>query len=426
MPEPLALAGHSIQKQRMPSSARHFAILAPPTPGHITPLQVLGAELLARGHRVSFVHLDAVARYVTDPQIGFAAVQERSADRLDAYLATLARPDGPGGLRRMIRDTAAMTQLLLDGAPAAIERIGGDVVIADSAEPAGALVARRLGLPHIVSVTGLPLLEEDGVPPPYLGWTYRPDRLGRIRNRGGYAVSRLLMRPITQVVAAQRRAWRLDTADAPRAYVAQCPRALDYPRAQLPPQFHYGGPWRVPESAELALPEDRPLIFCSLGSLQGSRRGLFAIMAEACAVIGARAVIGHGGGLSGEEEAGLPGDPLVRAFWPQQALLGRVAAAVLHGGFNTVLDALAVGTPIVCVPIAFEQPGTAARLARAGAAKVIPPARLTVSALVHALTDVLQQPRYRQSARHLAAAIAEAGGAAEAAGTINAVLADDS
>ena len=51
-------------------------------------------------------------------------------------------------------------------------------------------------------------------------------------------------------------------------------------------------------------------------------------------------MIAHGGGLSADEEAGLPGNPLVRAFWPQRAVLRRCAAAVLHGGFNTVLDAL--------------------------------------------------------------------------------------
>lgn len=407
----------------MSAAPRHIAVIAPPTPGHMAPLQALGESLLAIGHQVTFVHVGEAERFVTLPGIGFAAVPAEPG-MLAAYLQRLARPTGPIGLQAMIRATGAMTQTLFDQAPTVLERIGADAVLSDTAEAGSALIAARLDLPHVATVTGLPLLEEESVPPPYLGWSYRTDRRGRFRNRGGYAVSRLLMRPITRTVENQRRAWGIaPEALAPSAYVAQCPQGLDYPRKALPPGFHYGGPWRREDDATADLPDDgRPLIFCSLGSLQGARRSLFATMAQACAAIGARAVIGHGGGLSDEAAATLPGDPLVRAFWPQAWVLRHAAAAVLHGGFNTVLDALAAGVPIVCLPIAFEQPGTAARLARIGAAQVLPPARLTVPVLVQALEAVLRTPGYRQAAQALAAEMARSGGAAEAAATVSAAL----
>lgn len=405
---------------------RTVAIVAPPLPGHLAPLQALGAELLAAGHRVTVVHTGGAARYVTDRRIGFAAIDEDAAGlELDRYLARLAMPTGPVGLTRMIAATGEMTARLLDRAPAVLRRIGADAVIADSAEPAGALIAEHLRLPHVVSVTGLPLLEEVGVPPPFLGWRYRPDRLGRFRNRGGYAVSDLLMRPIAGIVERQRLSWGLgDERAAPLAYVAQCPRALDYPRRALPAGFHYGGPWRgVPEPGPELPVGPEPLVFCSLGSLQGARRALFATMAAACAAVGARAVIGHGGGLTPDEEAALPGRPLVRAFWPQEAVLRHCAAAILHGGFNTVLDALAARVPIVAVPIAFEQPGTAARLVRAGAGRVVSRRLLSVRGLARVLDEVLRQPGYRSAAERLSAEMAEAGGAAAAAAIVDAAFA---
>jgi len=406
---------------------KHLAIITSPLPGHLNPVQILAKALIDRGWQVSIVHLGAARRYITEPAIRFHPLPRGTEATLDEYLETLKDPNGPARLRRMIGATAEMSDRLLAEAPAVLERIGATAILADAVEPAGPLIAERLNLPYAVAVTGLPLFGEADVPPPFVGWRYRPDTLGRFRNRGGYAVTDWLMRPVARVLDARRRAWQLSPdSPAPRVQVAQCPRGLDCPRRHLPPAFHYGSPWRAPEREASTLPQDgRPLVFCSLSTLQGGRRSLFATMAAACAAIGARAVIGHGGGLSEAEETALPGDPLVRAFWPQSSVLQQCAAAVLHGGFNTVLDALAAGVPIVALPIGFEQPATAARLARLGAGRVLSPRRLGVADLSGALQAVLQDPSYRNAAGTISAEIAAGGGAADAATAINAVLGAD-
>ncbi|HXH15619.1 MAG TPA: glycosyltransferase [Sphingomonas sp.] len=411
----------------MTSAGRHIAIITPPTAGHINPLVALGSALAATGSRVTLVHMAEVAPLVPPSAVGFAAL-EHPNDReggLAAHYRKLARPSGFVGLPQMIRSTAAMTGLLLDALPAALRRLEVDAVIADSVEPAGALVARHLDLPFVTAVTGLPMLREPSVPPPFLGWGYRPDAIGRNRNTGGYAVSDLLMRPITRMVAGYARRWSLDPDPryqwSDRLQIAQCPAELDFPRTALPPGFHYGAPWRLPEPRDPRPLENdgRPLIFCSLGSLQGARRSLFAAMTHACSVVGARAVVAHGGGLTDEEAASLPGDPLVRAFWSQTETLPRCAAAILHGGFNTVLDALAAGVPIIAIPLAFEQPATAARLKHVGAARVLTCAQVGDGALAPALRAVLDDPRYRQAAQALGAAMQGAGGATEAAALVD-------
>jgi MGT family glycosyltransferase len=407
-------------------SSTHFAVLTSPVPGHLNPVQVLGAELVRRGARVTIVHVDGVARFQTEPSVRFATLPasiSRNAS-LDAYLGMLARPRGIVGLPRMIQATARMTDALLEGAPQVLRSIGATAVIADAVEPAGPLVAEQLGLPHLVTVTGLPLIAEEDVPPPFLGWHYRPDALGRFRNRGGYAVSDRLLRPIDRVLHRRREAWRLPAVTTPPLIeVAQCPRGLDYPRSALPSTFRYGAPWRRHEDVELVLPDDRPLVFCSLGTLQGARLRLIAAMSAACAAIGARAVIAHAGGLSPAQIARIPGDPLVRSLWPQTAILRRCSAAMLHGGFNTVLDALAAELPMVLLPIAFEQPGTAARVARLGAGKVLSPRWPTVRELSRALAEVLQRPSYRQATSLIAAEMKAHGGVTAAADSIVGALA---
>lgn len=410
----------------MTQPRRHLAIVAPPLLGHVEPLIALGTALARLGHRLTLVHMPGAARLVAGTAVEFAPIAGHDhADVLPDYLRQLARADGPIGLPRMIRATAAMTDRLLERLPATLARIGADAVIADLTEPAGALAARRLGIPHVTTVTGLPLMRDPALPPAYVGWRYRTSGTARVRNWGGHLVADRLMRPVARAEAEYRARWRLSGDDTALIQVAQCPRLLDFPRAALAPGFHYGAPWRLPQLPQpRPSNDDRPLIFCSLGSLQGSRARLFAAMTSACARIGARAVVAHGGGLTPAETAALPGDPLVRAWWPQRAILPHCAAAMLHGGFNTVLDALAAGVPIVALPIAFEQPGTAARIAHAGAGVVVGAGRYRPATLAHALTEVMTLPTYRAAAWQIADAMGGEGadGATRAAALIDAAL----
>lgn len=407
---------------------RRFAIIAPPLAGHYDPLRVLARELVARGHLPVFFHLADAAPMVDDDGVGFRAVSHPRARAYDLarYRRRLAQADRPAGLLAMIEATAAITALLLDTLPAALTAASIDAVIADATEPAGGLVARHLGLPLIISVTGLPLLREAGVPPPFIGWRYRPDRLGRARNAVGYAIVDRLMRPVSRAIGRRARAWGLTPSMGEDAWlqVAQCPAAFDFPRRALPAGFHYGSPFRAGTAAPLDLPDDgRPLVYCSLGSLQGARPAMFAAMTRACAALGARAVVAHGGGLTELEARSLPGEPLVRAFWPQPAVLARCAAAAVHGGFNTVLDALTAGVPMVAVPIAFEQPGTAARLAYHGAGVVLSRRALVAGRLEGSLATVLADGPHRAAAARISRAIATSGGAAHAAALIEAAIA---
>lgn len=409
------------------TAARHLAVVAPPLPGHWDPLKVLAGELMRRGHRVTFVHMADAATMVAETGIGFEAVGTAShpAGALAHYRRVLAEAPSRGGFFAMIRATASISDMLLRELPDALRRIGAEAVIADQTEAAGGLAARRLGLPFVTTVTGLPLTREPGVPPPFVRWRYRPGPVGRVRNWGGYAVADLLLRPIRGTIARHARAWNLDPdadgGDSPLLQVAQCPPSLDFPRHRLPLPFRYCGPFRFPPGEAPDLPEDgRPLVYCSLGSLQGDRPELFAAMTRACADLGARAVVAHGGLLDAAAAARLPGEPIVGAYWPQPAVLPRCTAAILHGGFNTVLDALGAGVPMVVAPLAFEQPATAARVAHSGAGVSI--GRPSLGRLRTALDTILTQPTYREAAQRMAAELARLGGADRAAGLVDKAL----
>lgn len=409
----------------------HFAFIAPPLPGHVNPLLVLAGTLVRRGHRATFLHMPDVARLVTRPGIGFHAIGQAShaPGTLDASIARMASLNGPFGLRAMIAETAGQTDMIAHEAPDALRALGIDAVVADQMEPAGGLVAEHLGLPFVTTATGLPINREPAVPPPYVDWPHDASDRGVWKNRGGYRVSDWLMRGVGDVIEANARRLgvrvrrRADQGFSSAAQLAQAVRGLDFPRDHLPDSFHYLGPFRDKDAADWSppRPDGRPLVFCSLGTLQGSRAEIFRNVATACDALGLRLVIAHGGRLDARAAARLPGDPLVYDFVPQRAVLAQCALAITHAGFNTVLDALSFGVPLVAIPLAFEQPATAARMARAGVAEIVPKGA-GPKQLSRAVERVLADGSYRMKAAALGAEIADAGGVERAADLAEAIL----
>lgn len=404
----------------------HYGICCPPLPGHINPMTVLARELVGRGHRMTFLGFpDMRARLAGD--VDFAVFGERDwpPGSLEPYLRRLARLGGPLSLRRLILDLAAFTDTICRDLPPALDALGPDALIIDQADAAASLVATALSIPFVNVANALPLNLEPSVPPPVLPWNYDPRPKGIRRNLGGYRVARFVERPITKVI--RRHAERLGRGDirfadetwSTRAQITQCVRGLDFPRERLPESFHYVGPLRGPEAQPApALPDDgRPLIFCSLGTLQGSRLSIFRSVAKATAGMNVNLLIAHAGMLGDREVVRLPGQPLVHSFVPQRAVLARAALAITHCGFNTVLDALSFGVPMVGMPITFEQPATGARLQRVGAAEVLQRWR-TVGRIRKAVEQVLSDDSYRNNSGQISAEIASAGGVRRAADII--------
>ncbi|MFZ3015175.1 MAG: nucleotide disphospho-sugar-binding domain-containing protein, partial [Nitrospira sp.] len=112
----------------------------------------------------------------------------------------------------------------------------------------------------------------------------------------------------------------------------------------------------------------------------------------------------------------------VVSYAPQLDLLRRATLAVTHAGLNTVLDAMATGTPLVAVPVTNEQPGIAARIAWIGAGEAIPNKNVTLQTLRAAVVRVRSNPSYRAAAEQVRDAIKTGGGAPRAAELIEHAL----
>ena len=84
---------------------------------------------------------------------------------------------------------------------------------------------------------------------------------------------------------------------------------------------------------------------------------------------------------------------LVAPSLPQITLLSRAAAAVTHGGNNSVTECLSAGVPMVVLPFSTDQFAIAADLERVGAATAIDPNAPLRESLDDALDEALVPAR---------------------------------
>src|SRR5260370_17010008 len=84
---------------------------------------------------------------------------------------------------------------------------------------------------------------------------------------------------------------------------------------------------------------------------------------------------------------------------PQLKLLSLAEVCITHAGLNTVLESLAQGVPQLAIPVTFDQPGIAARIAAKKTGVTMPFEKLTSDRLSTLLRHVLSTGHYRPNPR---------------------------
>jgi len=107
-----------------------------------------------------------------------------------------------------------------------------------------------------------------------------------------------------------------------------------------------------------------PLIYVSMGTVMNGRADVFRTIASGVAKHKeTQLVLSIGDRLNPKEIGPVPSNAIVVNHAPQLELLKRSSVCITHAGLNTVLESLAEGVPQLAIPVTFEQPGIAARIA---------------------------------------------------------------
>jgi zeaxanthin glucosyltransferase len=411
----------------------HYGILMVEAMGHLLPVSSLANELRRRGHTVTLVTSGRIAPAAQQLGLPISLLPTPARSRL-------RKPPWPWAMacRRLFRrDILARwfrfpgrTRMHLEFSPAAVRELGVDILLVDQHVFAGSSVAEHLGLPFVTIGVAMHWIGEPDVPPPITGWPYAKSPWSRWRNRVGYGFWDWYVRPSMEILNRFRKEWRLpplsdiDQTFSPLAVICQTCPEFDYPRNRLPATFHYAGSLAADRPGDAGdFPWDRldgrPLIYASLGTLRPNRKpAVFRRMAEACSGLDAQLVISAGKWLENErihwlESDSLPGAPLVLPFVPQLALLEKACLVIGHAGLNTVLESLTRGVPMVVMPQAADQFGTAGRIEHTGVG--LRSRQGSVASLRQMIQRVLGEESFRQRAGELQAAMLATGGVRHAA-----------
>ncbi len=412
----------------------HIACICPAVPGHLNPAIALGKELARRGHRVTFISPRDAERAVAAGGLEFQPIGEAEfpAGFLAEQAVRLGRLSGRQALKFTLEQLMTSTRVLHRELPPILLRSGVEGLIVDQIQAAGGTVADSLQLPYVTLCSALATHREPAIPPFATHWAYRDEAWARLRNRVGWAAIDQLLRPLSRLGNEQRQRWGLppyrtvDASYSTLAQISQQPPGFDFPRQQLPPQFHYVGPLSdAAARPAVDFPYERltgqPLIYASLGTLQNQLHGVFRLIMEACDSLPAQLVLSLGCADS-EVRNQLPAGALVVDFAPQLELLARATLCITHAGLNTTLESLRCGVPMVAIPIANDQPGVAARIAHVGVGERVTLKQLSSGRLRRAIQQVLQQPSYRQNAQAFQQAIAATPGPLQAADIVEQAL----
>lgn len=363
--------------------------------------------------------------------LDFCPVGDVEGRALAEAIRSMGHLEGLASVRFAIECSRRLSDLLCRELPEALRREGIDIVLADQNEPAAASVAESLRLPFVSVCPGVPLNREPAIPPAFFGWVYRNNAVTHWRNRAGMMLADRMISPIHRTLNRHRRGWGLPPLRTPddsfsrEAQLCQLTPDFDFPRTRLPAGFHYLGPFVDREGSRVAFPYEKlnakPLVYVSLGTLQDPASDTFRIVARACSPLDVQVVIAAGGNHAGAL-SDLDGYPVVVPYAPQLELLGRAALTITHAGLNTVMQSLLFGVPMVAIPLAHDQPGTAARIVRSGTGEAIAPGAVTVENLRASIRRVMERPDFRLRAGRIRESIGHAGGVEKGADVVEAVM----
>jgi zeaxanthin glucosyltransferase len=395
-----------------------IGFICPNIPGHLNPMTALARHLQARNHEVVFLYSPSAN--------GLPCVPGDKNDDMNENRPEMSKLEGESALAFYCGVAANETKVIFKSLLNMVDTTGIEALIIDPIQFYVELGAMKLGIPYITVAPALYLDFFGHTPLAIYDWPHETTPEALVRNREGIVkFARFIYNEGTKAYA-QEAGLKIDWDDpscvsSKLAYITQIPKAFDFENPLLPPPFHYTGPFHDGKGRpKLDFPWDRltgePLIYASMGTLMNGRADVFrTIVAGVAKHKGTQLVLSIGDQLDRKQIGPVPSNAIIVNQAPQLEVLKRTSVCISHAGLNTVLESLALGVPQVGIPITFDQPGVATRIAAKKTGVTMPFEKLTSDHLATLLGEVLNNDVYRENARKLQDVIAKTNGLSMAA-----------
>jgi zeaxanthin glucosyltransferase len=397
-----------------------------PLSGHLNPMTALARRLQSRGHEVVFFAVPDVEPFARAAGLEFVPYGEAEypVGSIDKVYSSVATMRGFDVVRHSCMDlNPDLTRVTFSYLAEKITTTGVEALVIDTVHFFIELIPLSMSIPY-VQIWNVLHLDFSGATPPCLfscPLDISPE--GLKRNAENLRKLGAILGPLSEVARSYAEKVRLKIDwNAPAAtlsklaVITQTPKEFDFPGIPWPAQFHYAGPFHDDEGrGPVPFPWEqltgKPLIYVSLGTLVNGLEDVYKHILKAVEPLEkVQVVFSVGKNLNPEILGRIPSNTIVVRSAPQIELLKRAALCITHAGLNTVLESLAHGVPMVAIPIGYDQPGTAARVAHHGTGEFIELDELTTKRLRGLIEKVLQDPSYRERADYFRKVISKTRG----------------
>jgi MGT family glycosyltransferase len=411
-----------------------IGFLSLPLSGHLNPMTALARKLQMRGNEVVFFGVPDAEPTVRAAGLNFVLYSEKEypVGSIAKDFAPVAKLHGRDvGRYSCAEINPPFGKAALANLPGKLAETGVEALVIDTFHFFVELVAVSMGIPYVHIWNFLPIDLSGSTPPCFFSWTYDISPEGIARNVGGVQLVAEDFGPVFAfgMSYAEKVGLKIDWSDpaattSKLAVISQTPKEFDLPGVPWPAHFHYAGPFddsdgREPVPFAWEKLTGKPLIYASLGTLVNGSDHVYKAILEAVAKLpDVQVVLSIGKNVNPDDLGPIPSNTIIVRSAPQIELLKRATLCITHAGLNTALESLAQGVPMVAIPIAYDQPGVAARIAHHGVGEFLNLEDLTEERLSGLIQKVLNEPSYRDKAHYFQKVIAETRGLDVAADVI--------
>ena len=368
-----------------------------PAHGHTNPTLGLVKTLTEAGHQIWYFSFEEFRTKIESAGATFIGCDGYDFDMKDKDNADRVGKDKVFATELLVSSTLALDEMTSQ----AIDDIKPDIVVSDSMAFWGKLVAMKHDLPYVSSTTTFAFNRYSAKYMQESIWDIGKmlfalprinKQLNRLREKG-YPVKSLL-----DIIQNDNDT---NTIVYTSKYYQPCAETFS-------DRYHFIGPSMRPITRPVEKTADKT-IYISMGTVNQNKQFIRNCI-NALAQTDWQVIISMG--TDTDHFAELPENIQVYESVDQMAVLSIADAFITHCGMNSASEGLYYGVPLVLFPQTPEQNAVAKRTEELGAGVRLK--SIAEEYILDALTKVIEDPRYRETAERVSDSFKSCGGAEEA------------